>query len=82
MLSFSITDYTGSIKVSKYLRSDDDRSILEKIRVGDRLSVRGNVSFNRYDGDIAIEPAAIALEPPLLREDDAPGEPAIRRWTR
>ena len=77
VLSFSITDYTGSIKVSKYLRSDDDRSILEKIRVGDRLSVRGNVSFNRYDGDIAIEPAAIALEPPLLREDDAPGEKRV-----
>jgi len=77
VLSFSITDYTGSIRVSKYLRTDDDRTILDKIRVGDRLSVRGNVVFNRYDGDIAIEPSAITLEPPLVREDDAPGEKRV-----
>ena len=77
VLSFSVTDYTGSIHVSKYIRPEDDQSVLEAIHMGDRLSIRGNVSFNRYDNDIAIEPSAITLEPPLLREDKAEGEKRV-----
>ena len=77
VLSFSITDHTGSIRVSKYLRSDEDHSILGRIHPGDRLSVRGSVSFNRYDNDISLEPSVIVLEPPLLREDTAAGEKRV-----
>ncbi len=77
VLGFSITDYTGSIQVSKYLRSQDDMSVLDKIHKGDRLSVRGSVSFNRYDGDISIDPTAIALEPPVVRQDTAEGEKRV-----
>ena len=77
VLSFAVTDYTGSIQISKFLRSQDDMSILDKIRMGDRLTVRGNVSYNRYDGDISIDPAAIVLEQPLLRMDTAPGEKRV-----
>ena len=47
VLSFDMTDYTGSIHVSKYIRQGDDQSILDKIRVGDYLTVRGDVIFNR-----------------------------------
>ena len=77
VLSFFLTDYTGSIHVSRYFRSDEDQSILSQIHPGDRLSVRGGVSFNRYDNDIAIEPSAIVSEPPLLREDKAEGEKRV-----
>ena len=77
VLGFSITDYTGSIQVSKYLRSQDDMTILDKIHMGDRLTVRGNVAFNRYDGDISIDPSAIVLEAPVVRMDTAPGEKRV-----
>ena len=77
VLSFSVTDYTGSIHVSKYIRSDDEKAILKKIHKGDRLTIKGNVSFNRYDGDISIEPSAIVLEPPVLRMDTAEGDKRV-----
>ena len=77
VLSFSITDYTGSIHASKYMRSDEDHSVLDKIKKGDRLTIRGAVSFNRYENDISIEPTAIAVEPPQLREDRAEGDKRV-----
>lgn len=77
VLSFSMTDYTGSIHVSKYLRTPEEKEIIKKIRKDDRLTVRGTVSFNRYDGDISIEPTAIVLEKPVLRMDTAEGDKRV-----
>lgn len=71
-----MTDYTGSIHVSKYIRQGDDQSILDKIRVGDYLTVRGDVIFNRYDNDMAIDVAAIAKETAPQRQDTAEGDQA------
>ena len=71
VLSFDMTDYTGSIHVSKYIRQGDDQSILDKIRVGDYLTVRGDVIFNRYDNDMAVDVAAIAKETAPQRQDTA-----------
>ena len=77
VLSFDMTDYTGSIHVSKYIRQGDDPSILDKIRVGDYLTVRGDVIFNRYDNDMAIEVAAIAREAAPQRQDTAEGDKRV-----
>lgn len=77
VLSFDMTDYTGSIHVSKYIRQGDDQSILDKIRVGDYLTVRGDVIFNRYDNDMAIDVAAIARETPPQRLDTAEGDKRV-----
>ena len=77
VLSFDMTDYTGSIHVSKYIRQGDDQSILDKIRVGDYLTVRGDVIFNRYDNDMAIDVAAIAKETAPQRQDTAEGDKRV-----
>ena len=77
VLSFDMTDYTGSIHVSKYIRQGDDQSILDKIRVGDYLTVRGDVIFNRYDNDMAIDVAAIARETAPQRQDTAEGDKRV-----
>ena len=77
VLSFSMTDYTGSIHVSKYIRPKDDQSILEKIHKGDWLTVRGNVVFNRYENDMALEPGAIVLEKAPQRQDKAAGDKRV-----
>ena len=71
VLGFNITDRTGSIKISKYLTSADDQSIIQKIKEGSYLSVRGHVTYNRYEGDIVIEPRGIATATKPLREDNA-----------
>lgn len=60
VLSFSMTDYTGSVHVSRYLKKDEDKSIIDKIKTGMWLVVHGHMSYNRYDADICLEPVAIS----------------------
>ena len=44
ILSFDITDRTNSIRVSRYLRAEDDQSILSRINIGDHLIIQGEVN--------------------------------------
>jgi len=71
VLCFEITDYTGSIRVSKFLRADEDKSIADKIKKGMTVIVQGSVSYNRYDEDIVLEPRSIVLSEKAERRDTA-----------
>jgi len=71
VLSFSITDNTGSIHVSKFLRKDEDKSVIERIKKGQWLTVSGLVVFNRYDNDIALDPKDISEAQAPSRKDTA-----------
>ena len=77
VLSFFITDHTGSIHVSRYFKPDEDQSVIGKIRKHDRVTVRGSVVFNRYDNDLALEPTSIARAEPVVRKDLAEGEKRV-----
>ena len=71
MLSFDITDLTGSIRVIKFLRAEDDQSIINKINVGDHLIINGFVTYSRYDEDIVLEPKDIVAGKKYIRPDNA-----------
>ena len=71
MLSFDITDLTGSIRVIKFLRAEDDQSIINKINVGDHLIINGFVTYSRYDEDIVLEPKDIVVGKKYIRPDNA-----------
>ena len=43
VLCFDLTDRTNSVRVSRFLRSDDDKSILDKIKKNDHLVVQGEI---------------------------------------
>jgi DNA polymerase-3 subunit alpha (Gram-positive type) len=72
VLCFDMTDLSGSIRVSKYLRGDDDQSIINKVGPGDHLIVQGAVTYSRYDEDMVIEPKSIMKGKKHIRTDDAP----------
>ena len=71
MLCFDMTDLTGSIRIAKYLRAEDDQSIINKIQVGDHVFVSGFVTYSRYDEDIVIEPKDIVRGKKYIRPDNA-----------
>lgn len=71
VLNFDITDRTNSIKVSKYLRSDDDQSIISKISAGDHVIVQGEVVWSKYDDDMVLEPRNIMKGKKYIRPDNA-----------
>ena len=69
VLEFDITDNESSMRVSKFFRSRDDRSIIDKIKKGMFLAVEGHVSFDRYQEDIIIEPKNIIISKKSIRQD-------------
>ena len=71
VLSFDITDRTNSIRVSRYLRSEDDQSVLSRINIGDHLLVQGEVSYSKYDDDMILDPRNIMKSKKYIRPDKA-----------
>ena len=72
VLCFDITDRTNSVRVSRYLRSDDDKSILGAVDVGDHLIVQGEITYSKYDDDLVMDPRNIVKGKKTIRTDDAP----------
>ena len=72
VLSFDMTDRTNSVRVSRYLRSEDDQSILDKIKEGDHLTVQGEISYSKFDDDMVLEPRNIVKGKKTVRPDNAP----------
>ncbi|MDR2420637.1 MAG: PolC-type DNA polymerase III [Oscillospiraceae bacterium] len=74
VLSFDMTDNTGSLRVSKFMRGEDARRIAGNIKAGMYLAVSGRLILDKYENnDTVLEPVNIALsEAREKRRDDAP----------
>ncbi len=72
VLGFDLTDLSNTIHVSKYMSSEDDRSILDKVAPGDHLIVQGEVGYNKFDDDMVLTPRNIAKGKKQIRPDNAP----------
>jgi DNA polymerase-3 subunit alpha (Gram-positive type) len=73
LLSFYITDYTGSLHVKKFLGGDDAAEIgrvTDFIKPGSYLTVSGELSESKYDnGEIVMKPDSIeTCERPVRRD--------------
>ena len=85
VISFDVTDYTGTIHVSKFMSSaskfkqydsdsateDDASKITKRITAGMWLTVSGRLSISRFDGDLVLEPDSIVTEKHEPRLDNA-----------
>ena len=71
ILSFDITDHTGTLHVSKFMEEDNAAGITDRIKTGIWLTVSGNLGISRYDGDIVLEPANIVAAEHEQRLDTA-----------
>jgi len=71
VLCFDITDKTNAIRVSKFIRSDEDQSVIEAVNVGDHLFVQGEVMYSKYDDDMILDPRGIMRGKKTVRPDTA-----------
>ncbi len=71
VLNFDMTDYTGSVRISKFLLDEKAGDIVGRIKKGMCLTVSGTLGFNRYDGELTIDPAGITLAEKEVRLDTA-----------
>ena len=75
-LSFYITDYSGSIHVSRFMREENSKEICDKIVCNEKgpklwLTVQGSARFNRYENDVVFEPTSIEIAEAPKRIDSA-----------
>lgn len=72
ILEFKITDYTDSMLVNMFSRGDDDVEMMNKLKKGMWVRVRGNVKYNNFARDLVIEANAVQLIEKESRKDRAP----------
>ena len=71
VLSFKMTDYSGSVLVSKYLPGDADQSILGEVKPGLWVKVQGRIDFDRFANSMVLQPMSIVKGTRPEREDTA-----------
>ena len=69
ILSFDMTDNSSSVRVTKFYDRGENADTLKKIKVGQYLTVRGRVTFNKFDNCMVLEPQTIILGEQELRPD-------------
>ena len=72
VLCFDLTDRTNSVRVSRFLRSDEDQSIIDRIAPGDHLIVQGEIIYSKYDDDMVLDPRNIMKGKRYIRPDNSP----------
>jgi len=72
VISFEITDYTNSVRVSKYMEMAEAAPLMAAIKPGVCLRVKGRMTLNKYDGDLVLEPASIVTAKKEERTESAP----------
>jgi len=79
VLSFCMTDGTGSVQVSKFIRDGEpERGVVDKISDGMYLAVAGTVDYDEYSKDMVLKPRSIqTAEAPAPRKDLAEGEKRV-----
>ncbi len=77
VISFDMTDNTGSVRVKRFLENREAKSILEEIHEGTVVCVQGKITVDKFDNDIVISPNAIKQGSMAKRMDTAPGEKRV-----
>lgn len=72
IISFNITDNTGSISAVMFLKNEHAQSILDNLKDGKYATISGAREFDEYRKEMVIKPKNICLVDPVAKEDNAP----------
>ena len=73
VVSFDMTDYTGSVRVKRFLENKEAAPILENIKEGSVVRVQGKIMIDKFDNEMVLSPYAIMPGKMEKRQDLAPG---------
>ena len=72
VVSFDMTDYTGSVRINKFFPGDEGKPLVEGVKKGQHLYVQGKLNIDRFTGDMVLEPYAVMEGHKEIRADTAP----------
>ena len=71
VISFDVTDNTGSIRVKRFLENTEAKPILENVSVGKVLKIQGKMTVDKFDGETVLNPYSMMLGSMPKRQDTA-----------
>ena len=71
VVAFDITDYTGSIRINRFMPGDEGKPIVNGVKTGMHLQIQGRLNMDRFYGDMVLEPLSIMEVPKILKQDAA-----------
>ncbi len=73
VVTFDITDYSGSLKVKVFAKNDEIESMnLNSVKKGSTIIVRGKVDFDQFAHDIVITPDSVIKVKRIPKKDNYP----------
>lgn len=72
IITFNVTDYTGSYGVKVFSPVRDCKTLVEKLKNDIAVIVKGNVQYDKYKKEYVIDGEAIAVVKMIEETDDAP----------
>ena len=73
VVSFDVTDNTGSIRVKRFLECEEAKPILECAKKGAVLRIQGKLTIDKFDNDMVLQPYAMMPGKMEKRADLAEG---------
>lgn len=68
-IGFDVTDFTSSMRVSKFVAKEKAGELMDAIRTGLYLTIQGKVSYDTYEKETILDPTGIALSQKPMRMD-------------
>lgn len=71
IVNFCITDYTGSLRISKSMDVEKAAPVMDAIKPGMTVCVQGRVSYNNFEKELVLTPSCILKAQRTERNDTA-----------
>ena len=73
VINFDMTDNYGSVRVNRFMESNEAKPILENVKPGAVLKVQGKLTINKFDNEMVLQPYAMMPGTMPKRKDTANG---------
>ena len=77
VVSFDMTDNTGSVRVNRFMETEESAAIRKEVKAGKVLRIKGRMMEDRYTGDQVLRPDDIMPGKMEKRQDTAAGEKRV-----
>ena len=73
VINFDMTDYTGSVRINRFMEASEAKPFLENVKVGAVLRIQGRLMINQFDNEMILKPVAMMAGTLPKRVDKAEG---------
>ncbi len=77
VICFDMTDNTGSVRVNRFMETEESAAIRKEVKPGSVLRIKGRMVEDRYSGEMVLRPDDIVVGQMVKRQDAASGDKRV-----